>query len=177
MVPLGTPAPDFALPEPASDRIVRRSDFAGRPLLVLFACNHCPFVIHLADAIADFARAHPGLALVAISANDTTQYPADAPELMPAFARAHGWDFPYLYDASQDTARAFRAACTPDFFLYDAAHRLAYRGQFDASRPQKHGGGAPDGADLRAAAAAVLAGRAAPEPQRPSLGCNIKWKA
>ena len=175
MLPLGTPAPDFDLPDTDGGR-VRRADFEGRPLLVQFICNHCPFVVHLRAALADFGRDYGprGLAIVAISANDAQAYPADGPEAMAAEKTAAGYPFPYLYDETQAVARAHQAACTPDFFLFDAQHRLAYRGQFDDSRP---GNGQPiTGADLRAAADAVLRGEAPTPHQRPSLGCNIKWK-
>ena len=157
-------------------------DFAAAPaLLVAFICNHCPFVQHVAGELAALSRDLParGVAMVAISSNDVAAYPADSPEAMAAEAARQGWAFPYLYDETQAVAKAYRAACTPDFFLFDAVsadggRRLVYRGQLDASRP---GNGLPvTGADLRAAVDAVLAGRPLPEDQRPSLGCNIKWK-
>jgi peroxiredoxin len=176
MLPLGTPAPDFRLPDPAG-RLVARDDFAAAPaLLVAFLCNHCPYVKHIQAGLAAFAREYAarGLAIVAINSNDFGAYPEDAPARMAEEAKRHGYVFPYLIDETQEVAKAYRAACTPDFFLFDAARRLAYRGQFDASRP---GNRVPvTGADLRAAADAVLAGRAAPAEQRPSIGCNIKWK-
>jgi peroxiredoxin len=176
MVPLGTPAPDFALPD-TQGRVVTRDSFAGsRGLLVAFICNHCPFVKHIRKGFAQFGRdyAGRGLAIVAINANDVERHPADSPERMAEEAKSAGYDFPYLYDESQAVARAYGAACTPDFFLFDAERRLAYRGQFDASRPSNR---VPvTGADLRAAADAVLAGRPAPAEQRASIGCNIKWK-
>ncbi len=178
MLPLGTPAPDFTLPDPRSGADVSLADFEGHPaLLVMFICNHCPFVIHLKDAIADVARdyAEEGLAVVAISANDVSTHPDDSPEKMAAFAKENDYLFPYLYDESQEVAKAYHAACTPDFYLFDGERKLAYRGQFDDSRP---GNDVPvTGADLRAAIEAVLAGREVPEPQTPSLGCNIKWIA
>ncbi len=176
MLPLGTEAPDFRLPDTVGGGTVARDDFAGAPgLLVAFLCNHCPYVRHLRDELARFGRDYQakGLAIVAVSANDAAAYPDDAPEKMAEEARAAGYPFPYLYDETQEVAKAYRAACTPDFFLFDADRRLVYRGQFDSSRP---GHGAPTGADLRAAADAVLAGRALPAEQRPSIGCNIKWK-
>lgn len=172
---LGSTAPGFALPDP-SGAIWRLEDFVGSPaLLVAFICNHCPYVLHIADAFAAFAREYhaKGLATVAISANDVARHPQDAPDKMAAFAKAHGFDFPYLYDESQDVARAYQAVCTPDFFLFDAARTLVYRGQFDATRP---GRGTPTGADLRAAVDAVLAGRPPSPDQAPSVGCSIKWK-
>jgi peroxiredoxin len=192
MVPLGTPAPDFDLPDTRrghEGRRVRLADFAGAPaLLVMFLCNHCPYVKWLRDPLAALVREYQakGLAAVAISANDAAAYPDDAPDKMTLEAAAadsgRGYVFPYLYDESQAVARAYRAACTPDFFLFDRHHRLAYRGQFDDSRPTGRSTPAPGaglpvtGADLRAALDAVLAGRPAPARQLPSLGCNIKWK-
>ncbi len=177
MVPLGTPAPAFSLPEPATGRTVSLEDFRDAPaLLVVFLCNHCPYVKHIRHALAGFARDYQakGLALVGINSNDAAGYPDDAPDKMAEEVRQVGYTFPYLYDESQEVARAYRAACTPDFFLYDRERRLVYRGQFDDSRP---GNGIPvTGRDLRAAADAVLAGRPAPAEQKPSLGCNIKWK-
>ena len=184
MPQLGMAAPDFSLPD-TDGRTVQREDFAGTPLLVAFICNHCPFVKHLADAFADFAREYhgKGLAVVAINSNDAQHYPADSPEKMKQEKQQRGYTFPYLYDESQAVAQAYRAACTPDFFLFDAQHRLYYRGQFDASRPNRISSGVYDsktvpatGGDLRAAANDLLAGRPAPQKQYPSAGCNIKWK-
>jgi peroxiredoxin len=175
MVPLGVPAPDFDLAVPGGRR-VRLADFEGRPLLVMFICNHCPYVKHLAAPLGTFAAeyAKKGLAIVGINSNDTEAYPDDAPAKMKEYARESGWSFPYLVDATQAVAKAYRAACTPDFFLYDASHRLRYRGQFDDSRP---GGSTPiTGKDLRAAADAVLAGRTPGADQKASMGCNIKWR-
>ena len=176
MLPLGTAAPEFRLPDP-SGRIVSRDDFAGAPaLLVAFICNHCPYVQHIRAGLAAFARDYEkrGLAIVAISANDVASHPEDAPPKMAEEAKRAGYVFPYLYDETQAVARAYRAACTPDFFLFDRAGRLVYRGQFDASRP---GNKVPvTGKDLRAAADAVLAGRPVAAEQTPSIGCNIKWK-
>jgi peroxiredoxin len=177
MPDLGTPAPDFALPDTSTGRTVRRDDFSSSPaLLVAFWCNHCPFVKHIEQGFVSFAREYQGkgLAVVAISANDAGAYPEDGPDAMRSAATSHGYTFPYLHDESQAVARAYQAACTPDFFLYDAGRRLAYRGQFDASRP---GNDVPvTGADLRAAVDALLAGRSPSADQRPSIGCNIKWK-
>lgn len=176
MLPLGTPAPDFALPD-VDGKTVKLSDFKGSAgLLVVFMCNHCPFVIHLADALAAFGKEYQekGLAVVGISANDADAYPADSHDKMALEAEARGYTFPYLYDESQDVAKAYRAACTPDFFLFDADHKLVYRGQFDSSRPDS--GVKPTGEDLRAACDAVLAGNKPSEKQLPSIGCNIKWK-
>jgi peroxiredoxin len=172
MLELGTPAPDFALPD-TDGRTVALADFADAPaLLVMFISNHCPYVKHLRAALAALARdyAPHGVAIVAVMSNDVARYPADAPERMREERQASGWTFPYLYDETQQVAQAYRAACTPDLFLFDAGRRLVYRGQFDDSRPSN--GIAPTGADLRAA----LEGRAVPAEQRPSVGCNIKWK-
>ena len=176
MLELGTLAPPFALPDP-SGTVHRLEDFAGAPaLLVAFICNHCPYVKHIVDGFAGFAREYgeKGLAVVAISPNDADTYPADAPPAMAEVAATHGFTFPYLHDASQAVALAYQAICTPDFFLFDADRRLAYRGQFDDSRPNS---GIPvTGASLRAAADAVLQGRPVPGDQFPSVGCSIKWK-
>ena len=176
MLPLGTPAPDFRLPDP-SGRIHALADFADRPaLLVAFLCNHCPFVKHIQDGFAALAREFQakGAAVVAISSNDYEAYPDDAPDKMAEEARRAGYSFPYLVDESQAVAKAYRAACTPDFFLFDRDRKLAYRGQMDGARP---GNDRPvDGEDLRRALEAVLSGRPVPEDQVPSIGCNIKWK-
>jgi peroxiredoxin len=172
----GSTAPAFSLPDFAGNPVFPESLVRQkRGLLVVFACNHCPFVVHLADALGHFAKgiAAKGVATVAIASNDVERYPADAPEKMPAFAAAHGWDFPYVHDATQEVARAYAAACTPDFYLFDAALKLVYAGQFDDSRP---GRGTPDGRDLAAAVENLLAGRETPAPWYPSTGCNIKWK-
>lgn len=177
MLPLGTPAPDFSLQEPATGRSVARSEFNGAPaFLVVFLSNHCPFVKHIADALAAFGREYQerGLAMVGINANDVVNYPDDSPEKMQEEVARRGYTFPYLFDATQEVAKAYQAACTPDFFLFDGAGRLAYRGQFDPSRPSSDL--AVTGVDLRAACDAVLAGRLAPPEQIPSVGCNIKWR-
>ena len=171
----GSTAPHFSLTDAAGTVHTPPSLAAGkRGLLVVFACNHCPFVIHLADALGRFAAriAGQGIATVAIAANDVDRYPQDGPALMPAFAATHGWDFPYLHDATQDVARAYAAACTPDFYLFDAGLKLVYAGQFDDSRP---GRGEADGGDLARAVEDLLAGRDTPPPWYPSTGCNIKW--
>ncbi len=176
MLELDTPAPPFALPDASSGSTVSLTQFVGEPLLVVFMCNHCPYVKHIADAFADFAREYQakGLGVVAVSANDPGHRAEDGPEHMAAEAQARGYTFPYLFDADQAVAKAYRAACTPDFFLFDADHRLVYRGQFDGSRP---GNSVPvTGADMRTAVNAVLAGLPVPEGQVPSIGCNIKWK-
>jgi peroxiredoxin len=175
MIPLGTAAPDFALRN-IDGRTVRRAVYEGLPLLVMFICNHCPYVVHVNEGLVAFARDYQerGLSIVAINSNDVANYPEDSPAKMKEYARRLGYTFPYLYDETQEVARAYDAQCTPDFFLFDAAHRLAYRGQLDDSRPNS---GIPvTGKDLRAAADAVLAGKPAPAEQRPSMGCNIKWK-
>jgi peroxiredoxin len=176
MLPLGTPLPPFSLPD-FDGRIVSSADFATAPgLLVAFLCRHCPYVRHMRQEFSAFAKAYRerGLAIVAIASNDTAAHPEDGPDGMRQEATAAGYTFPYLFDESQTVARAFRAACTPDLFLFDRDGKLAYRGQFDDSRP---GNGRPvTGADLRAAADAVLAGDPVPTDQRASMGCNIKWK-
>jgi len=176
MLELGTPAPGFRLPD-CDGQLHRLDDFVDAPaLLVAFICEHCPFVRHIRRAFAQFTREYApnGLAVVAINSNDTVAYPQDGPDAMRKESREFGYGFPYLLDATQEVAKAYRAACTPDFFLFDASRRLVYRGQFDGSRPG--GNQAVTGADLRAAVDAVLAGRPVPPEQRPSLGCNIKWK-
>ncbi|HET7038475.1 MAG TPA: thioredoxin family protein [Gemmatimonadales bacterium] len=177
MLPLGTPMPAFALEDAVSGRTVSPADFAdASALLVMFICNHCPYVQHVLPELAGLEQSYRprGLALLAVNANDIEAYPADAPPEMARLARQEGWGFPFLFDREQDVARAFRAACTPDFFLFDRGRRLAYRGQLDDSRP---GNGVPvTGRDLRGAIEAVLTGRPAPAEQRPSIGCSIKWK-
>ena len=176
MAPLGMPAPDFRLPD-TDGRIVSLADFATAPaVLVAFICNHCPFVKHVRASFARLSTEYQakGVAVVGISSNDVTTHPDDSPAKMKEEKASAGYTFPYLYDESQDIARAYRAACTPDFFVFDRDRKLAYRGQMDASRP---GNGKPnDGSDLRAALDAVLAGRAVEGQQWPSIGCNIKWK-
>jgi peroxiredoxin len=176
MLRLGTVAPTFRLPD-FTGRMHSIEDFAGQPaLLVAFICSHCPFVRHLRREFAAFAREYAarGLAVVAINSNDIVAYPQDGPNAMRAEAVELDYVFPYLLDESQAVAKAYEAACTPDFFLFDGTRRLVYRGQFDDSRP---GTGRPvTGADLRAAVDALLAGHAAVAEQRPSLGCNIKWR-
>ena len=176
MLPLGSTAPDFSLPN-VDGTSVSLSDFSGRPLIVVFMCNHCPFVIHLREALATFAREYreKGIAIVGISSNDINTHPQDGPDKMKLEAEQAGYTFPYLYDETQEAAKAYHAACTPDFFLFDSGHKLVYRGQFDDSRPQS---GIPvTGAHLRAACDSVLAGAPIPEQQKPSIGCNIKWKS
>jgi peroxiredoxin len=176
MIPLGEKAPSFTLPDPRTGRDVSSEEFKGKPLLVMFICNHCPFVIHVADELARLGVDYreKGLGIVAISSNDVTTHPDDAPDKMAQMAEEKGFNFPYVYDESQEVARAFSAACTPDFFLYDADHRLAYRGQLDDSRPKTDE--PVTGRDLRAAIDAVLRGEQPSDDQKPSAGCNIKWK-
>jgi len=176
MISLGTRAPDFRLVN-IDGKSVSRTDFNGKPLLVVFMCNHCPFVIHIRKALQEFVTEYQqkGLAVVGISSNDAVVYPQDGPDRMKEEARSAGYTFPYLFDDSQDVAKAYHAACTPDIFLFDKEHGLVYRGQFDSSRPGN--GVAVTGRDLRAAADAVLSGNPAPEEQRASIGCNIKWKS
>lgn len=176
MLELGTEAPDFSLPS-ATGGTVSLEDFTGaKALLVMFICNHCPFVKHVRQGIISLVEDYrsKGLAAVAINSNDWTSYPEDSPEMMAKVAKEYGYPFPYLYDSTQEVARAYRAACTPDFFLFDGQRRLVYRGQLDASRP---GNDIPvTGKDLRAALDALLSGREIPSEQHPSIGCNIKWK-
>jgi peroxiredoxin len=176
MLPLGTKAPDFALPDVGGKR-VSLADFANAPaLLVIFMCNHCPYVKHVAAGVAELAREYQrrGVAVVGINANDAAAYPDDSPAKMAEEVKLRGYSFPYLYDATQATAKVYRAACTPDFYLFDRARELVYRGQMDSSRP---GSDVPvTGGDLRAALDAVLAGQPVSASQKASIGCNIKWK-
>ncbi len=178
MMPLGTSAPAFELPDTISGRTFRLQDFAGKKaLLVIFLCNHCPYVIHVRDGLAALGRDYEmkDVGIVAISANDPATHPDDAPQKLGAESKRLGYRFPVLFDESQAVAKAYRAACTPDFFLFDAKRTLVYRGQLDGSRP---GNAVPvTGADLRAALDAVLAGVPVAKDQKPSLGCNIKWRA
>lgn len=176
MLELGTQAPDFALPEPATGRVVARQDFAGKPLLVVFICNHCPYVIHLRDVFVQLAKEYQerGVAMVAINANDVANYPDDSPEKMVEEVQNHGYTFPYLFDESQEVAKAYQAACTPDWYLFDAQHQLFYRGQFDDARPRNDE--PVTGRDLRHALDRLLDNMYPPDEQKPSLGCNIKWK-
>lgn len=175
MLPLGTKAPDFSLLS-VDGTMCSLSDLQdAQALLVIFMCNHCPYVIHIADYLAQLANEYQqkGVAIVGISSNDVSKYPQDSPEQMVHEAEARGYTFPYVYDEDQSVARAYRAACTPDFFLFDGKQELVYRGQMDDSRPKSD---TPlTGADLRAAMDAVLGGKPVAEIQKPSLGCNIKW--
>jgi thiol-disulfide isomerase/thioredoxin len=176
MLPLGSRLPEFKLEDP-SGMVVGSEDFAGAPAaLVMFICNHCPYVRHIRKQLARVANEliDRGVGVVAINSNNYEAYPDDAPDMMAKEAEEFGYRFPYLVDEDQEVARAFRAACTPDFFLFDEDRRLAYRGQFDSARPKND---IPvTGEDLKAAADALLEGRPVPEVQRPSIGCNIKWK-
>lgn len=173
MVPLGSPLPVFELAD-LTGRIVASSSFTDRALLVAFVCNHCPYVKHVEARFGDVVRAHPDLAVVAVCSNDAEAYPEDAPPGLAAQAARASWAFPYLVDRTQRVGRAFAAACTPDFFLYDAAGVLAYRGAMDPSTP---GNGQPvTGELLDDAIRRVLAGHPVPEPHRPSMGCSIKWR-
>lgn len=177
MLPLGTTAPDFSLPD-TDGKQVSLADFDGRKaLLVIFMCNHCPYVKHVADQIKALSDDYMsrGVAVVGISSNDVEKHPDDSPEAMAQEKAARGYSFPYLYDADQSVAQAYAAACTPDFYLFDGDKKLVYRGQLDASRPKTD---IPvTGKDLRAAIDAVLDGESPPQDQTPSIGCNIKWKA
>ncbi|UWZ86393.1 thioredoxin family protein [Occallatibacter riparius] len=176
MLDLGAEAPDFALRDVVSGKTVSRDDFRGQKgLLVMFICTHCPYVKHIEKGLAEIGNDYAGkLGIVAISSNDAVMYPDDNPAGLKAQSQRVGFRFPYLYDETQQVARAYKAACTPDFFLFCSDLKLAYRGQFDASRP---GNAIPiTGQDLRAALDAVIAGQPVTEDQRPSVGCNIKWK-
>jgi peroxiredoxin len=173
---LGTPMPSFNLPDTVSGNLVSSDSLLGKPSAVIFICNHCPYVKHIRAGLAAFGRfcQENGAGLVAISSNDAVAYPDDSPEKMTQEAKDAGYVFPYLFDESQAVARAFDAACTPDLYIYDAQGKLAYRGQFDDARPKTD---TPvTGKDARAAIEALLAGRAPSADQKPSIGCNIKWK-
>lgn len=176
MIDLGTTASDFSLPDPAR-RLHSLKDAAGsKAVLVAFLCNHCPYVKHMLDGFVKFARDYQpqGLTIFAISSNDIAAHPEDAPEKMGELARARGFGFPYLFDESQEVALAYGAICTPDFFLFDRELKLAYHGQFDASRPRLNL--RVTGADLRAAVDSLIAGKSIPSKQTASAGCSIKWK-
>lgn len=176
MLPLGTPLPEFALVDAASGQTVRSASLSGAVAVVAFICNHCPFVVHIKAGLSEFGRycKDRGVSCVAISANDVTTHPMDGPAAMAEDARRQGYTFPYLFDDTQTVARAFDARCTPEFYVFDAEGKLAYRGQFDDARPSRP---APvTGADVRAAVDALLAGARPSADQNPSVGCNIKWK-
>ncbi|MCP3688938.1 MAG: thioredoxin family protein [Gammaproteobacteria bacterium] len=177
MLDIGTRAPGFELPEPASGKHISLSDYQGLPLLVMFSCNHCPYVIHILESFTAYANKalEKGLSVVMINANDVDNYPDDSPAKMVDLAARYSFEFPYLYDQSQAVATAYRAACTPDFFLFNQQHELVYRGQYDNSRP---GNETPvSGGDLKNASNALLAGELLQAQQSPSMGCNIKWRA
>ena len=175
MLELGTSLPEFQLPD-YDGNIHSTENLDGKPVLVIFICNHCPYVKHIADKLSERVREYQenGVEVFAINANDIERYPDDSPEKMKEFAEAHDLDFPYLYDESQEVAKAYKAACTPDIYLFNSDHRLVYRGQFDDSRPGN--GVEPSGNDLTKAVDRMLAGGEIPEDQMPSVGCNIKWK-
>ncbi len=177
MLALGTKLPAFSLVDTVSGKTVSNANLHGKlGALVVFICNHCPYVVHIRHEFAKVAHEaqDSGLAVVAISSNSVQSHPQDGPSHMKELAKSEGWRFPYLFDESQDVARAFDAACTPDIFLFDSRGELVYRGQFDDSRPSN--GKPVTGADLRAAIAAVVAGKPVSPEQKPSIGCNIKWK-
>ncbi|BAZ54237.1 alkyl hydroperoxide reductase/ thiol specific antioxidant/ Mal allergen (plasmid) [Nostoc sp. NIES-4103] len=177
MLPLGTKAPDFHLPEVVSGKTTSLATFADKKaLLVMFICRHCPFVKHVQKELAQLGKDYftSDLGIVAISANDAKNYPDDAPDSLKAFVTEQGFTFTLCYDETQETAKAYTAACTPDFFVFDQQRKLVYRGQLDDSRPSN--GKPVTGADLRAAIDAVLAGKSVTDEQKPSVGCNIKWK-
>ena len=177
MLPLGTQAPDFSLLDTVSDEVKTLDDVKGnKGTVIMFICNHCPFVIHVNEQISLLAKEYQvkGIGFTAISSNDIINYPQDAPHLMKENAIQENYTFPYLYDATQEVAKAYDAACTPDFYLFDAELRLVYRGQLDDSRPGN--GLAVTGADLRQAMDCLLGGRSLPKDQKPSIGCNIKWR-
>ena len=180
MIELGTIAPEFTLPNMnpniASTKVAQSDYISTKGFVVAFICNHCPYVVHIKQAFSDYARDYKdqGIAVIAINANSAAEYPSDSPENMTTDAIQHDYGFPYLYDESQEVARAYDAACTPDFYLFDSARKLVYRGQFDGSRP---GIDIPvSGTDLRVASDALLAGESISSDQKPSLGCSIKWK-
>ena len=176
MLPLGTIAPEFRLPD-TNGKLVSLSDYGdAKGFVVMFICNHCPFVKHLRSSLAEFGKECEalGVRVIAISSNDVVSHPDDSPDKMASEKQSAGYTFPYLFDETQAVAKAYQAACTPDFYVFDADRKLVYRGQYDDSRPQN---GLPvTGNDLRAAVNAVVAGQPVPEPQKPSIGCNIKWK-
>lgn len=176
MLELGTVAPSFSLTDVVSGEMVSSSSFEGKPLLLMFICTHCPYVKHVEAELASLGEAYKAkVSFVAIGSNDVTTHPQDAPEGLKEQAERVGFSFPYLFDETQEVAKAYTAACTPDFFLFDAEHKLAYRGRLDASRPKSNE--PVTGADLRAALDAVGAGESPSETQYPSMGCNVKWRA
>lgn len=177
MLALGTQAPEFSLPEPLTGNMISLKDFESKPVLIIFTCNHCPYVINLRSSFTEFVKNNQarGLAVIAINSNDADNYQADSPEKMIDESKEHGFTYPYLYDETQQVAAAYKAACTPDFFLFDAKHELYYRGQYDDSRPDNQV--EVTGVDLQNAVDSLLEGKAAPSEQKASLGCGIKWKS
>ncbi len=177
MLELGTQAPNFSLIEPATGNTVSLADFKDKPVLIAFICNHCPYVVLIREAFAKFGKDYmdKGLQVIAINSNDVANYPDDSPEKMAEEVNSAGYVFPYLFDETQEVAHQYQAACTPDFFMFDADHKLYYRGQFDDARP-KTDNLTVTGKDMIEAADALLAGKEAPQLQKASLGCNIKWK-
>ncbi|RYU96403.1 thioredoxin family protein [Emticicia agri] len=179
MLPIGTLAPIFILPDTITGQLLSLNDLRSeKATVVMFICNHCPYVLHVKDELVKLAKDYQpkGVSFVAISSNDAEQYPQDGPEAMKVFARESGFTFPYLYDESQDVARAYEAACTPDFYVFDGALNLRYRGRLDDSRPKMENPKPVTGSDLRGALNAILANQLVSEIQYPSMGCNIKWK-
>lgn len=176
MLELGTPVPYFNLFSPAQQRHFSYDDFRGRPLLVIFMCNHCPYVIHILDGVSEYAREFSllGLGIIAINSNDVENYPADGPDKMLELSRYYDLSFPYLLDSTQEVAKAFKAVCTPEFFLFGGDEKLVYRGQFDDSRPRNDI--AVNGNDLRQASRLLLDGGTPDAEQKPSIGCSIKWR-
>ncbi len=177
MLELGTQAPDFSLLNPATQEQVSLSDYKDKPVIIAFICNHCPYVILIKEVFAKLAKEFQkkGVEVIAINANDVANYPEDSPEKMLEDSQKYNYSFAYLYDETQEVAQQYKAACTPDLYLFDADHKLYYRGQFDDARPNKD---IPvTGIDLQNAVESLLAGKPSPENQKPSLGCNIKWKA
>jgi len=173
-LPIGATAPDFSLPDTRNNTQVEREDFNGNPLLVVFMCNHCPFVVHLLSSLATRAQefANQGVSTVAISSNDIKSYPQDGPQKMADLAKQHNFDFPYLFDESQQVAKAFNAVCTPEFYLFDDTHALYYHGQWDSTRP---GQGVPTGDDVAAAILNLTDDKPAPTDVQSAMGCSIKW--
>ncbi|HIO93625.1 MAG TPA: thioredoxin family protein [Leucothrix mucor] len=176
MIDLGTKAPEFSLLEPLTGKTISLTDFKAKPVLIAFFCNHCPYVVHIRDEFTRFVKefSAKGLVVIAINSNDIENYPDDSPEKMIESIKKHSLSYPYLYDETQSVAKAYRAACTPDFYLFDTNHELYYRGQFDGSRPRNDE--PVTGVDMIAAATLLLENKAAPTEQLASLGCNIKWK-
>jgi peroxiredoxin len=179
MLPIGTVAPDFILSDTISGKMLSINELClGKATIIMFICNHCPYVIHIKEEIVKLANDYQpqGVSLIAISSNDVEKYPQDGPELMSVFAKQSGFTFPYLYDETQDVARAYDAACTPDFYIFDGEKKLRYRGRLDDSRPKVENPKPVTGSDLRGALNAILANQMISEIQFPSMGCNIKWK-